>query len=109
MSFLLALLSIGVLGTVVVSQAADPKTSTADSTELQTLNQDYVRSVVVSNVGWFEKNLGADFVCTNADGSLVDRVGFLKQTAPPVAVSNVEVHDVSVRVMGDFALIHART
>jgi ketosteroid isomerase-like protein len=81
----------------------------SDSTELEALNREYIRSVEVSDVGWFERHLSADFVCTNPDGSLVDRAAFLKQTARPRGISNLEVHDVAVRVMGDFALIHART
>ena len=43
------------------------------------------------------------------DGSLIDRRTFLKQTAQPVAISQLEAHDVDVRLMGDVALIHART
>ena len=77
--------------------------------ELEALNKEYVRAVVESDVGWFEKNLDTDFVCVNPDGSLVERDAFLKQTALPLPVSNVELHDVVVREMGDFALIHART
>ena len=53
--------------------------------------------------------LADDFLCTNPDGSLVDRAGFLEQKALPVKISNLEAHDVNVRVMGDFAIIHART
>jgi ketosteroid isomerase-like protein len=49
------------------------------------------------------------FLCSNPDGSLVDRAGFLAQTARPVAISNLEAHDVRVRIMGDVAIIHART
>ena len=43
------------------------------------------------------------------DKSLVDRAGFLKQTAVPVTIRNLEAHDVKIRLMGDFAIIHART
>jgi ketosteroid isomerase-like protein len=77
--------------------------------ELETLNREYVRSVAASDVGWFDQHLSRDFVCVNPNGSLVDRAAFLKQTALPLPVSNLEVHDVTVRLMGDFALIHART
>jgi len=77
--------------------------------ELEALNKDYVRSVVESDVGWFENHLSTDFVCVNPDGSLVERDAFLKQTALPRPVSNVALHDVVVREMGDIALIHART
>ena len=53
--------------------------------------------------------LAADFRCTNPDGSLVDRDGFLKQTAVAVLISNLEAYDVEVRVLDDFANIQART
>ena len=35
--------------------------------------------------------------------------GFLKQTALPVKITSLEALDVHVRLMGDFAIIHART
>jgi hypothetical protein len=73
------------------------------------LNREYIRSVQESDVGWFDRNLAQDFLCSNPDGSLVDRGQFLKQTAVPVGISNLEAHDVVVRLMGDFAIIHART
>ena len=46
---------------------------------------------------------------SNPDGSLIDRAAFLKQTAVPVVISNLEARDVVVRIMGDVAIIHART
>jgi len=73
------------------------------------LNRDYITSVQTSDVRRFDEILADDFLCTNPDGSLVNRAGFLKQTARPVAISNLQVHDVDVRLMGDFAIIHART
>ena len=42
-------------------------------------------------------------------GSLVDKAGFLKQIAPPAKIKGLACEDVNVRVMGDFAVIHART
>ncbi len=76
---------------------------------LKDLNRDYVSSVQHSDVGRFDQILAEDFYCSNPDGSLVDRQAFLKQTAEPVRVSNIEIHDVKIRIMGDFAIIHART
>jgi len=73
------------------------------------LNRDYIRSVQTSDVGRFNEILSADFYCSNPDGSLVDRAGFLKQTALPVQISDLAAHDVKIRIMGDFAIIHART
>ena len=81
-------------------------------TDLETLtklNLDYVNSVQNSDTRRFDEILSDDFLNTNPDGSLVDKAGFLKQIAPKARISNLACHDVSVRVMGDFAIIHART
>ena len=85
----------------------DPMTS--DLTTLLELNQDYIRSVQTSDVARFEEILADDFLCSLPDGSLIDRKRFLEQTARPVPISNLEAHDVNVRLMGDFAIVHART
>jgi ketosteroid isomerase-like protein len=80
-----------------------------DTEELTALNRDYVASVQNSDVKRFDEILADDFYCSNPDKSLVDRAGFLKQTAVRVAIRNLEAHDVKIRVMGDFAIIHAAT
>jgi ketosteroid isomerase-like protein len=87
-------------------------TTTARKSDLETLldlNRDYIRSVQTSDVRRFEELLADDFRCSNPDGSIVDRAGFLGQTALPVTIANLEARDVEVRVMGDVAIIHART
>jgi len=88
--------------TTTVATASDLDTLTA-------LNRDYIDSVQRGNVSRFEQILAEDFVCSHPDGSLVDRARFLEQTARPVTISKLEAHDVNVRLMGDFAIIHART
>src|SRR5215813_10570728 len=80
-----------------------------DLAALIELNRDYITSVQTSDVRRFDEILAEDFLCSNPDGSLVDRAGFLKQTAVPVKISGLQAHDVDVRLMGDFAIIHART
>jgi ketosteroid isomerase-like protein len=83
--------------------------SHSDLDALLDLNRDYIRSVEASDVRRFTEILADDFLCSNPDGSLVDREGFLKQTARPSGISNLETHDVKVRILGDVAIIHART
>lgn len=80
-----------------------------DIETLQQLNRDYISSVQTSDVRRFDEILAEDFLCSNPDGSLVDRAAFLAQTARPVTISNLEARDVVVRLMGDVAIIHART
>jgi ketosteroid isomerase-like protein len=80
-----------------------------DLDTLLELNRDYIRSVQTSDVRRFDEILADDFLCSNPDGSLIDRAAFLAQTARPVSISGLEAQDVNVRLMGDFAIIHART
>ncbi len=82
---------------------------TSDLELLLELNRDYIRSVQNSDVRRFDEILAEDFLCSNPDGSLVDRQGFLAQTARPIGITGLEAHDVKVRIMGNVALIHART
>lgn len=73
------------------------------------LNLDYIRSVEEGDVRWFDTNLAPDFMNSNPDGSLVDRQGFLNQIARGAGVSDIRVHHVIIRIMGDLAIIHAAT
>lgn len=91
------------------ANAMAQETSIAQSKEMEDLNLNYIRSVQQSDVAWFERNLAPDFVCCRPDGEFLDRGQFLKFTAKPVAFSNLKAHEVAIRVLGDFALIHART
>jgi ketosteroid isomerase-like protein len=92
-----------------VKEQAMQTASASDLTILAELNQDYIRSVQTSDVQRFKQILSDDFLCSLPDGSLIDRKRFLEQTAQPVQISNLAAHDVNVRLMGDFAIVHART
>ena len=81
----------------------------SDVATLEQLNRDYINSVQTSDVRRFDELLAEDFMCSNPDGSLVDREGFLAQTARPVTISNLQAHDVLMTIIGDVAIIHART
>jgi ketosteroid isomerase-like protein len=76
---------------------------------LTELNEAYVRAVAQSDVGWFERHLTQDFLNSNPDGTLVDRAAFLAQIAKPIAITGLCCEDVRIRILGDTAIIHART
>ena len=80
-----------------------------DLAELTALNRDYVNSVQNCDVKRFDEILAQDFYCSNPDKSFVDRAGFLKQTAVPITITGLVATDVKIRIMGDFAIIHAST
>ena len=85
------------------------KSNSAHIEALRKLNEDYIHSVSASDVKRFDEILADDFLNTNPDGTLINRAQFLAQIARPMAVSGFKCEDVLIRVMGDFAIIHART
>jgi hypothetical protein len=84
-----------------------PVTKT-DLDELTALNRSYVASVQNGDVGWFRDNLADDFMCSNPDSSLINRSAFLELIGKPVRITGLVEDMVQIRVMGDFAIIHAR-
>ena len=82
---------------------------TTDQATLDALNHEYIRSVSEADVRWFDANLSEDFVNSNPDCSLVNRKGLLAQIARGSTVKNLGIEDVVIRVLGEVALIHART
>ena len=80
-----------------------------DLKTLEKLNDGYIRSVVGSDMAWFDQHLSDDFLNSNPDGSIVDRAGFIKQIARPIVVRDFGYDNVLIRVLGDTAIIHART
>ncbi len=81
----------------------------SDHDVLVQLNTDYVNSVQHSDVRRFDEILAPEFYCSNPDGTLIDRAAFLQQTAKPVTISGIKAEDVMIRLIGDIAIIHART
>jgi ketosteroid isomerase-like protein len=73
------------------------------------LNRDYIHSVQHGDVRRFDEILAEDFLCSNPDGSLVDKSQFLAQTARPVTIRGLTPQDVKIHILGDVAIIHART
>ncbi|MBR0853446.1 nuclear transport factor 2 family protein [Bradyrhizobium liaoningense] len=80
-----------------------------DLEQLTALNRDYVASVQNCDVRRFDEILAPEFYCSNPDKTLVDRAAFLEQTARPIAIRDLHANDVIIRIMGDFAIIHAAT
>ena len=79
-----------------------------DLETLTALNRDYTASVQKGDVKRFEELLADDFMCSTPDGSLLDRAEFLELAAKPVTTSGLVAEDVRIRLLGDFAIIHAR-
>ena len=79
-----------------------------DVDTLTALNRDFTASVQNGDVKRFEELLADDFMMSTPDGSLLDKAEFLELTARPVTISGLVTEDVRIRLLGDFAIIHAR-
>ncbi len=91
-------------------QKAALTTGEADSADreiLLELNRNYVRSALESDVRWYSENLSEDFYITAPDGALLNRDAFLKRIANPYPGTEAEAVDVTLRIRGDFAIIHS--
>jgi len=79
----------------------------SDDAILRELNQAYVDAFLHADVDWYDANLADDFVCIEADGAVLDKPRFLRQTAAGPDVAAYRLAEVRVRRFGDVALIHA--
>ena len=86
-----------------------PSTIDVDREELWALNGEYIRSVQHGDVARFADLLADDFRCSAPDGSLLDKPAFLRHTALPVTITNLQAHDVDIRLFDNVAIIHGRT
>lgn len=82
---------------------------TGDLEVLEKLNKGYVDAVQNSDAAWFDRHLAEDFFNSNPDGTLVDRQGFLAQILRPAGVTGLEPREVNIRIIGEVAIIHAKT
>jgi ketosteroid isomerase-like protein len=87
----------------------DGRLSASDRQTLADLNQAYIQSARSSDVARFGELLADDFLCSLPDGTLLDRRQFLERAARPLDIRDLEAHDVNVRLLGEVAIVHART
>jgi hypothetical protein len=80
-----------------------------DLQALSRLNATYIDCVVTADADRFAAILADDFVCSNPDGTLVDRDEFLRRTRSATPLQSMATDDVRIRILGSTAIIHART
>jgi len=78
---------------------------------LRDLNDAYLESVVAGDVERFTYMLADDFLCTMADGRLLDKAAFLAQIAGPKTLTRLTASDVRIRHFEKekVAVVHAET
>ena len=84
-------------------------TDQTDHARLAELNATYIDAIRHNDVGWFSDQVGEDFVCSNPDGTLMGKRAFLAQVSQPLTITELAAEEVKIRLLGDFAIVHART
>jgi ketosteroid isomerase-like protein len=79
----------------------------SDKTTLERLNQEYVDAFMNADVDWYRQHLAEDFVCIESDGSVLNKIQFLKNTAKGPDVANYTLQEVEIRIYGNAALVRA--
>ena len=86
----------------------DSKQSTEDLAILEQLNNDYIHSDQFNDVKRFSEFLAEDFI-VQLPGVTRNRAVFLEYIAKPRPFKDLAVHDVTIRILSDVALIHGRS
>jgi len=76
---------------------------------LTKLNGLYIQAVQQADAQLFETILADDFLCSQPDGTLIDRAEFLNRTRASSGLPSLDIDDVRIRVIGDVAIVHAQT
>ena len=103
------ILVLAVFAAAAGAVGAQPDRTASDRAQLLALNLDYVNAVQAGDVARFRQILADDFRGSMPDGSILDKAAFLAQTAKPVTITGLACHDVELRILGDVAIVHART
>ncbi len=85
----------------------DTTNTKSDHEILTQLNADFVASAQNGDVRRFEQILAEDFMASLPDFLLRDKKQFLDMMAAPRAFTELKADEVRIRLLGDFAIIHA--
>jgi ketosteroid isomerase-like protein len=86
---------------------AGPTDDQRDIEILTQLNADYLASDQNGDVRRYEQILAEDFMASLPDFRLRDKKQFLEMMSEPRPFTDLKADDVKIRVLGDFAIIHA--
>jgi ketosteroid isomerase-like protein len=78
-----------------------------DQARLQQLNQQYIEAVLKADVNWYRQHLADDFVCIDAEATVLDKEAFLQHTSRGPYLVDYKLENVKVRIYGETALVQA--
>jgi len=74
---------------------------------LERLNEEYIDAFIGADVSWYRDHLAEEFICIEADGTVLDKAEFLRMSGKDPGVSRYDLEDVRIRFYGSVALVQA--
>jgi hypothetical protein len=84
-----------------------PTERAAAEAELERLNEEYIDAFIGADVAWYRDHLADEFICIEADGSILDKAEFLRMSGEEPGVTRYELEDVRIRIYETVALVQA--
>jgi hypothetical protein len=75
---------------------------------LKELNDGYVRAYEEGDIEFYKRVLAPDFMSSEPDFQLRDKERFLEFLSKPRPITDMKAHEVVIRIIDDFAIVHAR-
>jgi hypothetical protein len=87
----------------------DPSPTQQSSAEavLERLNEEYIDAFMGADVAWYRDHLADEFICIEADGSVLDKAEFLRMSGGDPAITRHDLEDVRIRIYDTVALVQA--
>jgi hypothetical protein len=74
---------------------------------LERLNEEYIDAFIGADVAWYRDHLADEFICIEADGSILDKAEFLRMSGEDPGVTRYDLEDVRIRIYETVALVQA--
>jgi ketosteroid isomerase-like protein len=84
-----------------------PAVQTAEHAEIERLNEEYIDAFIGADVAWYRDHLADEFVCIEADGSVLGKPEFLRAAGEDPGVTRYDLEGVHVRIYGTVAIVQA--
>ena len=84
-----------------------PASQTPEHAEIERLNEQYIDAFIGADVAWYRDHLADEFVCIEADGSVLGKLEFLQLAGEDPGVTRYDLEDVHIRIYGIVAIVQA--
>jgi ketosteroid isomerase-like protein len=86
---------------------ASPTPQSTAEAVLARLNEEYIDAFMGADVAWYRDHLADEFICIEADGSVLDKAEFLRMSGEDPSITRYDLEDVRIRIYGSVALVQA--